>query len=247
VINPTIVISQKKSAGVSVSDSATVATDGNIIYYYITVNLTEPFLFLSPSSGFTPSKNDAAMHGINNINIVANIRSNLTGMYKSTASSGYTKTVSLGKDGDTAVTSLKLLINLLTLQPEQYSRINTRNMLPIQDYSRFVSSYNSTVLAGATNTFTSPIVSLNQIPETLLVFVLPTADATYFSSMSSYLTINSATISLNNQSGILASCSQQELYNISNANGSKQSYTDFIGLLRFNEQIVSGQGSFFWS
>ena len=183
------------------------------------------------------------MLGINNINIVANIRSNLTGMYKSTASSGYTKTVSLGKDGDTAVTSLKLLINLLTLQPEQYSRIITRNVLPIQDYSWFVSSYNSTVTAGATNTFTFPIVSLNQIPETLLVFVRPAPDATDFSSMSRYFTINSATISFNNQSGILASCSQQELYNISKENGSKQSYTDFTGLLRFNSQIVSGQGS----
>ena len=40
------------------------------------------------------------------------------------------------------------------------------------------------------------------------------------------LVIQNATISFNNQSGILASCSKEELYNLSKANGSKQSYQD---------------------
>ena len=103
----------------------------------------------------------------------------------------------------------------MTLQPEQYSRINTRNVLPIQDYPRFVSSSNSTFTEGTTQTFTFPVIQLNQIPDTLLVFVRPPNSSLsgQHNVLSSYATINQATISFNNQSGILASCSQEELYN----------------------------------
>ena len=42
-------------------------------------------------------------------------------------------------------------MNLLTLQPEQYSRINNRYVLAIQDYPRFVST-NSEKIANGVNT-----------------------------------------------------------------------------------------------
>ena len=245
VIVPTIEYYQTTDAGVFVSNSEVIATAGNILYVYVTVNITESIMFLSPFQGLVPSKNDAAMIGINNINIVANIRSNFSDLYK-TASGDYTRSVSLGQRGTTtAFTQPKLLLNLLTLQPEQYSRINTRNVLPIQDYARFVSSYSGTVAAGATNTYTFPIIQLNQIPESLVIFIRPplNSDPTDFKSLSNYLTINTASISFNNQSGILASCTKQELYDISKMNGSKQSYNDFTGKIMFDEVAIGSQGS----
>ena len=50
--------------------------------------------------------------------------------------------------------------------------------------------------------------------------------------------IKTANISFNNQSGILGSCSKEELYNLSKSNGSKQSYQDFVG--QANYQQASG-------
>ena len=100
------------------------------------------------------------------MNIICNISSNLGGLFKT--SKPYNYAVSLGFGGASAFSEPKLLMNLLTLQPEQYSRINTRNVLAIQDYPRFVSTHSGTIVNGATTTFTYPIIQLNQIPDTIL-------------------------------------------------------------------------------
>jgi hypothetical protein len=224
------------NAGVEVTglnDPNISASDTNTFVVEVSVSVTEPLLFLSPFSGLVKSKNDACLLGINNMNIVANINTgNLNKFFKTTVTSAV-RTVSLGFSGNSGFGSPQLLLNLLTLQPEQYSRINTRNVLPIQDYPRFVSTSNSNFLEGATQTFTFPVIQLNQVPDTILAFIRPsnsslTGDDKH-SLLSGYATINNASVSFNNQSGILASCSQEELYNLSQANGSKQTYNDFIG------------------
>ena len=134
-------------------------------------------------------------------------------------------------------------MNLLTLQPEQYSRINNRNVLAIQDYPRFVSTNAGTTVNGATTSFTFPIIQLNQIPDTILIFIRPprsynSPDGGQYKRQTGYFSIQSANISFNNQSGILGSCSKEELYNLSKSNGSKQSYQDFVG--QANYQQASG-------
>ena len=140
-------------------------------------------------------------------------------------------------------------MNFLTLQPEQYMAINTRNVLPIQDYPRYISTdtqtLSATQLLTTTYTMQFPIIQLNQIPDTLLIFVRPnkstaTSGAGVLQTsyekytQSQYLGIVGPSISYNNQSGILSSCSREQLDNISRANGSQQSYSDFFG-----QQVVS--------
>jgi hypothetical protein len=82
------------------------------------------------------------------VNIICNIRSNLGNLFKT--SKTYNYAVSLGFNGDSAFSEPKLLMNLLTLQPEQYSRINNRNILAIQDYPCFVSTNSETIFNGTT-------------------------------------------------------------------------------------------------
>jgi hypothetical protein len=229
-LKPTIVVTQTDTAGAVVTNNISQSVD-NTFKALVTVTLVEPLLFLSPFNGLVKSKNDACLLGINNINIVANINSSNLNKFFKTTKTAPARTVSLGDDGGLAFSSPEILLNLLTLQPEQYSRINTRNVLPIQDYPRYVSSISSTFTSGTSQTFTFPVIQLNQIPDTLLVFVRPPNSSLsgQHNILSSYATINQATISFNNQSGILASCSQEELYNLSQANGSKQTFNDFIG------------------
>ena len=228
---PSITYYQYNSNGVLVNNSNISSSTTNTFKVEISVTLVEPLLFVSPFNGLVKSKNDACLLGINNMNIVANINTgNLNKFFKTTRAAP-ARTVSLGFDDGDAFTSPELLLNLLTLQPEQYSRINTRNVLPIQDYPRYVSSISSTFTSGTSQTLTFPVIQLNQIPDTLLVFVRPpnSSLSSEHTLLSSYATINQATISFNNQSGILASCSQEDLYNLSQANGSKQSFNDFKG------------------
>jgi hypothetical protein len=247
-VNPNFIyIVQKTTAG-ETSDS-TISTDPtNVFTVTIQIPLTEPFLFLSPFNGLVKSKDEACFLGINNMNIVCNIKSNLYSLYKTTNST-YTHTVALGIDGGEGFTNPQLLMNFLTLQPEQYMSINTRNVLPIQDYPRYISTDTQTISAAQnlTTTYTMqfPIIQLNQIPDTLLIFVRPNKSTATNSAgvlqtsyekytQSQYLSIVGASISFNNQSGILSSCSREQLYNISRANGSQQSYSDFFG-----QQVVS--------
>jgi hypothetical protein len=149
------------------------------------------------------------------MNIICNIRSNLGGLFKK--SKLYNYAVSLGFGGASAFSEPKLLMNLLTLQPEQYTRIKTRNVLAIQDYPRFVSTNSETIVNAATKTFTFPIIQLNQIPDTILIFIRPprsysSADGGQYKRQTGHFSTQNASISLNNQSGILASCSKEELY-----------------------------------
>ena len=213
-----------------VSDSPVSLSADNTFKVVVKIKVTEPLLFLSPFQGAVLTNDNACFLGINNMNIVANIRSNLTGFYRTTTST--THTVTLGEDGGNAFSSPQILLNLLTLQPEQYSRINTRNVLPIQDYPRFVSSYNGTVAKNSTTSFTFPVIQLNQVPDTLLVCIRPAKTDYLFNQYTNqvqYLAINSASITFNNQSGILASATPEELYYLSKQNGSKQTYAEFVG------------------
>ena len=82
IVPTTIVISQMTSAGVAVSTSPICITAGNIFKISISVSLTEPLLFLSPFAGLTKSQDDACLLGINNMNIICNIRSNLGSLFK---------------------------------------------------------------------------------------------------------------------------------------------------------------------
>jgi hypothetical protein len=171
IVPISITIAQMTSAGVAVSTSPSCATAGNIFKISISVFLTESLLFLSPFAGLTKSQDDAWLFGINNMNIIYNIRSNLGGLFKT--SKPYNYAVSLGFNGDSAFSEPKLLTNLLSLQPEQYSRINTRNVHAIQDYPRFVSTNSGIIANGSNTTFTFPIIQLNQIPDTILIFIRP--------------------------------------------------------------------------
>lgn len=262
-VNPTFIsLIQYNDAGGLVNYSPICQTAGNTFKIQIAVVLTEPFLFLSPFSGLVKSKDEACFLGINNMNIVCNMKTNYYSMYKTT-NSDYTHTLALGWDGGSAFTNPQLLMNFLTLQPEQYSTINTRNVLPIQDYPRYVSTDTQTILATntTTHTFNFPIIQLNQVPDTILICVKPNKNTASTSAgvsvpnydkftQSQYYSITSAQISFNNISGILSSCSQEQLFNISKKNGSQQSYSDFFGQMilaggapSYLEQGLPAQGS----
>jgi hypothetical protein len=100
-------------------------------------NSIEHLLLLSPFAGLVKSQNDACLLGINNMSIIVNIRSSLGGIFKTSKSYIYLCCISWF-NSNAAFSEHKLLMNLLALQPEQYSRINTCNVLAVQDYPRFV-------------------------------------------------------------------------------------------------------------
>jgi hypothetical protein len=130
----------------------------------------------------------------------------------------------------------QLLFNFLSLQPEQYKKISSKNCIPYLDFPRYLSSQQSTtsIASGASSSLTSQSLQLNQIPDLLLICVRKPMSSQNWTDTSSFLTIDKISISFNNTSGILSSAYQQQLFNISYRNGSSQSFYEFAGSSRNN-------------
>ena len=130
----------------------------------------------------------------------------------------------------------KLLFNFLSLQPESYRKISSKNCIPYLDFPRYlsVSSTSSAIPSFGTSTLTSNNLQLSQIPDLILITVRkPMVDQTWADS-SSFLTIKKISITFNNASGLLSSANAQQLYLMSNKNGSGQSFYEFNGTAKNN-------------
>ena len=224
------------SAGVASSDDTLimpVSSTANKFTIVIQFTTTEPFVALSPWLNTTSNNNNAGLVGVNNISCNLNIDSTCSRVWSSMEN--YIYSISLGGtvNGTTysAFADSKLLFNFLSLQPEQYKKISSKNVVPYLDFPRYLTSQTSstTLNAGATTTLTSSNLQLNQIPDLLLICVRKPMSSQTWTDPNFFLTINSISVSFNNTSGILSTANQNQLYNISTKNLSSQTYYEFSG------------------
>ena len=226
---------------------------------------TEPFICLPPWIN-TNSNNQAGLVGVNNLScnfnidstcsrvfstankFISNIALGATSTAMTTPDLTSIETIEINGNDYTAYTtttagssinafqSSQLLFNFLSLQPEQYKKISSKNCVPYLDYPRYLSSQQSTVTIASkgSSTLTSQSLQLNQIPDLLLICVRKPMSTQNWTDPSAFLTINSISMSFNNTAGILSSANQQQLYNISYRNGSAQSFYEFAGTTRSN-------------
>ena len=198
---------------------------------------TEPFIALSP---FTNSfgNNTAGLCGINTISLNLSIDSTCKRVFSTM--NNYIQSISLGGTVGTSYIqpfiNTKLLFNFLSLQPEQYQKISSRNTIPYLDFPRFLSVANNTssIPSLGSTTLTSNNLQLSMIPDLILITVRkPMVDQNWADS-SSFLTIKKISINFNNSSGLLSSANAQQLYLMSYKNGSGQSYYEFNGFAKNN-------------
>ena len=213
--------------------------------------VTEP-LFLSPFLMGEAQFNNQGLVGINNMNIVCNIDSTCKRVFSSSrnyitsvalTSSASGNAFTLGSQIGTlpTVTAPALLFRFLSSQPSDL--LQTKNVVPILDFPRYLTSSNnnSLIQPGATATLTSSNLQLNQIPDKFLICVrLPMANQSY-KTTSSFLAIQGVSINLNNQSGLLSSATQQDLWRMSVRNGSHQTFQEFSGSSQTNYLPIYAQ------
>ncbi|QIG59351.1 putative major capsid protein [Dishui Lake virophage 2] len=205
--------------------------------------VTEP-LILSPFIFGEPEYNKQGLLGINNMSITLNVDSTCKRLF-STANN-YITNIALGKltganqnpNGFTTASQIgiasqpsapALLFKFLSTQPSDL--IQTKNVVPYMDFPRYLtaSANSPSILAGASSTLTSSNLQINQIPDLFIINVrVPMSQQRWYNT-SSFLTINNISINLNNQSGLLSSASQYDLWRMSIRNGSTQSWAEFSG------------------
>ena len=252
-------------AGVVTYDNFLIQTPGTTLNTWeiiLTFTTTEPFIALPPWIN-TNANNQAGLVGVNNISCNLNIDSGCTRVFSTMNS--YITNISLGASNVqsataagilapintgisySAFTDTKMLFNFLSLQPEQYKKIASKNCIPYMDFPRYLSSSASTASIAAptislttglkvysSETLTSQSLQLNQIPDLILICVRKPMSTQNWTDPSAFLTINNVSISFNNTAGILSSANQQQLYNISYRNGSAQSFFEFAGKTKTN-------------
>jgi hypothetical protein len=229
---------------------ATATTD--VFSVVLQTYVAEP-LFLSPFIWGNPEFNSQGLLGINNISFTFNIDATAKRLFSS--STGYITGISLGQSGNNNAftssgtigvrpipTNPAVLMRFLSTQPSDL--IQTKNIVPYIDYPRYltVSGNNASMVAYSTQTLTSSNLQINQIPDLFLITVRkPMSSQTFNDSMSQFI-INNVSINLNNQSGLLSSASQYDLWRMSSRNGSAQSFVEFGGQALVNNG-TTGAGS----
>jgi hypothetical protein len=228
-------------AGVYTDSSliSTATTDTWIIYLTFK-GLTEPFLCLSPFAN--KDFNKAGLLGTNNIAMTLNVDSACRRVWATgnsyvnnagTGLSSYITNVTLGNPSSNGLgfTNSKLMFNFLTLSDLQYSKVSTRSVTNYSDYSRYISPASSSpvVVAGGSGSVTFQNIQLNQIPNLLVFGLRVPISSQNWAYTDSFLKINTISITLNNQSGLLASALIQNVYNMSVDSGSHQSFYAYGG------------------
>lgn len=107
---------------------------------------------------------------------------------------------------------------------------NTPITYSYYDIIRFPTDQNPTA-AGALGTFSSNNIQINSIPARLYLYVCEKNSDKYAtpSSTDTYFSIENVSIQFKNKNGLLASASQQQLYQLSVASGCKLSWAQWYG------------------
>ena len=236
----------------------------------------EPFVALSPFINFG-ADNSAGLLGVNTMSFVLNIDNSCSRMFSSASGTftnpglntatwlPYISTIALGGTGLAPFTDTRLLFNFLSLQPEQYAKLSTKNVIPYHDYPRFLTIQNNQAaipaavypapafqasgvviptVAVSQGALVSQAIQLNQIPDLIIICARVPMSSQDWSNTSSALSIENIRLNFNNSSGLLASATKQDLFEMSARNGSSQSWYEWNGVAQNNDQATGMLKSF---
>jgi hypothetical protein len=181
-------------------------------------------------------------YGIQNLNVVFNLStSNVARVWRSGLPCDNNE-VAPTTCSILSYNNSRLIFNFLTPKPSDM--LSARNVVPYYEMPRYLSTTTATIpyatrnpatpatatgIIPATTRLTFTTTQLNQIPDKLLIFVRKAKASQLVSDTDSALAITGVSFNFNNQSGILASATQDQLYRYSVESGSNQSWEEFRG------------------
>lgn len=232
-----------------ISLAQVVKIGGNATTASLRVKVREPLL-ISPFVWNDPDYNGQGFYGIQNLNFVMNLQTNAQTQRVLRCAEAWGRNIQTVVDFGVASNS-KLIFNFLTPKPSDL--LSARNVVPYIDLPRyFVGNFtlaNTNLNAGgainyATTAFTSQTIQLNMIPDKILIYCRPTQlaktsvanqpDGVNPAVSDFACSITGISINFNNQSGILASASQDQLYRYSVESGCNENFNLWNGVSTIN-------------
>lgn len=217
---------------------ATGAAAGAPREAYVRFTVTEPLL-LSPFIFANPQSNNQGIYGVQNMSFNMNF-GDTSRIWRHTG------------DAAAAITSVeivefknsKLSFNFLTAHPSD--QLSSRCVVPFYEMPRYLTSQFPAIVGAPPGqlgipsvptpaTLVSQTISLNQIPDKLIIFVRPTANA---NGSDFFLPIRKININWNNNTGVCSSFNQVDLWRCSVESGSNQSFDEFRGYAQRPTPVV---------
>ena len=207
-----------------IDGAITASTDGTSNRdVFIRFSCEEPLLFLSP---FAHISDRSALWGVQNINFIFNMNASNTNTVIRTATTN-------SPDFNCSVVnfdSSSLTLKYLTPQPNQV--ISPVSVSNYYETPRFITSFSA--IAGPevgtirTNGAMDTIV-LNQIPDSLLLFVRKRQSSKTPFDSDSFFPITGIRVNWNNHSGLLSTEDEASLFNITKRNGVNTDWLRYSG------------------
>lgn len=210
----------------------------------------EPLL-LSPLIFMDPKYNNQGFYGIQVLNIVANI--GLTNRIFRSAQrliNGQPVTnFSVNLLTPQAFGDPQLLIQYYTRQPSDL--VPARNVVPFAEYPRYLSSGavqipaativnaggNASIVPGTAPSFASQTISLNSIPDRLIIFARKVlANQTNYDA-DCFFPISKIVVNFNNKAGLLSSATPHDLWRMSVESGSNATWAEFSGVTQVSKSV----------
>nr|WPF46440.1 MAG: putative major capsid protein [Lake Baikal virophage 2] len=205
-------------------------------------------LMLSPLIWCDPESNNQGFYGVQVLNLTLNIGSANRLFRSAQAVLGPLNTAgnlvcTLGSVAQPdAFQEPQLLIQYYTRQPSDL--VPARNVVPFAEYPRYLSSGSAVITAavqtnaagayslvpGSTSQFASQTISLNSIPDRLIIFARKTLATQTAYDADCFFPIQRIVVNFNNKSGLLSSATQWDLWRMSVESGSNATWAEFSGV-----------------
>lgn len=238
-----------KSYTVTHADTELVTVE-DFVFTLVEPLLLSPFIFSNLKS------NGQGFYGIQNMNFVLNI-GNTKRVFRGlgpyitipTQANPSPQPVAANKaniedvyitPNKTLFTEPELLFTFLTPHPSDL--LPARNIVPFYELPRYITPSTTAVLAatygtGADGLSVTPVgfsvktnsLQLNQIPDKLIIYVRDQQTVQSWYSPDVAYPITNVVVNFNNNSGILASATQVQLWQMSHCNGLQETWNDFRG------------------
>lgn len=216
-----------------INGDITASADGTTVKdVFIRFTCEEPLLFLSP---FAHISDRSALWGVQNINFIFNMNaSNTNTVIRTTTTNAPNFTCSVVNFDSSSLT-----LKYLTPQPNQV--ISPVSVSNYYETPRFITSFTAVENAevGTIRTNTMDTIVLNQIPDSLLIFVRKRQSSKTPYDSDSFFPITGIRVNWNNHSGLLSTEDEASLFNITKRNGVNTDWLRYSGLCNSGRPLAN--------
>ena len=194
-------------------------------------------LVLSPFTFSDVHEWDTGLFGINNIQLVMNLRSDISRTIRSTTRNG--RTISAVGYNTTITNPFQdSRVNVQFLTPSLDVPLPPKSVVPYMEFPRYISNQLPAIGAGLAQVLQSQTITLPQIPDLFIIYCKPSTGvtgATDNTTADFYLSLDTEgtsplSVNFDNFSGLLSSHTAQELYAMSVKNGLDMDFNTWAGL-----------------